>query len=182
MTNKTQQTTLAGGCFWCIQTALASLKGIIETTSGYMGGASQDATYRQVCTGKTGHAEVVQVRFDPELITYREILEVFFTLHDPTQLNRQGDDIGSQYRSAIFYHSLQQQQTAQAVLNQMAEDQTWPAPVVTEISPANDFYPGEKQHQDYYDNNSDNQYCQVIISPKLAKFRKTFSEKLMAVA
>ena len=182
MINKTQQTTLAGGCFWCIQTALSSLTGIVQARSGYMGGHSPAPTYESVCGGETGHAEVVQVSFDPELISYREILEVFFTLHDPTQLNRQGDDIGSQYRSAVFYHDDEQQQIASSVLTQMAHDQLWPAPVVTELSPAAKFYDGETYHQDYFNNNANNSYCQVVISPKLAKFRKTFVDKLKAVA
>ncbi|WDE12649.1 peptide-methionine (S)-S-oxide reductase MsrA [Thalassomonas haliotis] len=178
MTKALQQATLAGGCFWCIEAAYNSLVGIESAVSGYMGGKSQDATYEKVCKGDTGHAEVVQLTFDPTLISYREILEIFFALHNPTQLNRQGNDVGSQYRSAIFFHDAQQKQLADAIIKEIIRDEVWPDPVVTQLEPLSTFFSGEAYHQDYFRNNPENQYCQAVVSPKLAKFKQTFAAKL----
>ena len=175
---KQQLATLAGGCFWCIEGAFSQVVGILCATSGYMGGASTAPTYEEVCTGATGHAEVVQLNFDPALISYQEILEIFFTLHDPTQLNRQGNDIGSQYRSAVFYHDQSQKIIAEKIIQEMADDKIFEQAIVTQISPAQTFYSGENYHQNYVNNNPESQYCQAVVSPKLAKFRKTFVSKL----
>lgn len=176
--NSTQLATLAGGCFWCIESAFSQLQGIISATSGYMGGHVENPSYEAVCTGDTGHAEVVQLCFDTTMISFQEILEVFFTLHDPTQLNRQGNDIGSQYRSAIFYHDDAQKTIAEQMIKQMINEQLFTGDIVTQISAVESFYAGEDYHQDYFNNNPENQYCQAVVSPKLAKFRKTFVEKL----
>jgi len=178
MSKSTQQITLAGGCFWCIESAFNSIQGIISAVSGYMGGTPEQANYESICSGKTGHAEVVKLTFDPELINNREILEIFFALHDPSQLNRQGNDIGSQYRSAIFFHSNEQQSEALNIIKEINDDQIWLTPVVTEVVKAEEFYCGEDYHQDYFTNNPENQYCQAVVSPKLAKFKKTFASKL----
>jgi peptide-methionine (S)-S-oxide reductase len=178
MTKSSQQITLAGGCFWCIESAFNSLQGILSAVSGYMGGESEQPGYESVCSGTTGHAEVVQLNFDSELINTREILEVFFALHDPTQLNRQGNDVGSQYRSAIFFHDTEQEIAALQIIKEINADKMWPNPVVTEVVKVEKFYCGEEYHQDYFANNPESQYCQVVISPKLAKFKKTFASKL----
>jgi len=170
--------TLGGGCFWCLDAVLRDLRGVKGVVSGYIGGEAANPSYELVCTGTTGHAEVVQVTFDPEVISFRELLEVFFTIHDPTTLNRQGADSGTQYRSAIFYHSPEQQATAEAV---MADVQPlWDDPVVTEVAPLETFYPGEDYHQDYYRNNRGQSYCQVVIAPKVAKARREFLGKLQS--
>lgn len=177
--NKQLYATLAGGCFWCIEGAFSQIQGILSATSGYMGGSKSDIpSYEEVCTGETGHAEVVQLVFDPALISYQEILEIFFTLHDPTQLNRQGNDVGSQYRSAIFFHDINQQQIAEKIIKELIESNAFEQDIVTQISPAVTFHSGEDYHQDYFKNNPENQYCQAVVSPKLAKFRKTFVSKL----
>jgi peptide-methionine (S)-S-oxide reductase len=176
--NTTQLATLAGGCFWCIEGAFTQVKGIFSATSGYMGGQTVSPTYEEICTGETGHAEVVQLSFDPTLITYQEILEIFFTLHDPTQLNRQGNDIGTQYRSAIFYHDDSQKKIAETIIKEMTEEKTFDQEIVTQVCAIEVFYSGEEYHQDYVNNNPENQYCQAIVSPKLAKFRQTFVNKL----
>ncbi len=173
-----QVATLAGGCFWCIESAFNSIKGIVSATSGYMGGQSDNATYKQVCSGDTGHAEVVQLRFDSQVICYREILEIFFSLHNPTQLNRQGNDIGTQYRSEIFTHDSEQQDIAVKMIDEINEAQLFEQEIVTQVSPAVTFYSGEDYHQEYFKNNPENQYCQAVVSPKLAKFRATFVAKL----
>ncbi|NQZ25538.1 MAG: peptide-methionine (S)-S-oxide reductase MsrA [Colwellia sp.] len=173
-----QKTTLAGGCFWCIESAFNCVNGIISATSGYMGGQSDNASYKQVCAGDTGHAEVVQLQFDSQVISYREILEIFFSLHNPTQLNRQGNDIGSQYRSEIFTHDAQQEELALQIIAEISQEQLFDDPIVTKVSSAVIFYCGEDYHQEYFKNNSENQYCQAVVSPKLAKFRKTFVAKL----
>ena len=175
---KIQVATLAGGCFWCIEGAYNSVKGIESAISGYMGGENEQPTYEQVCKGDTGHAEVVQLHFDSEVITYRQILEIFFSLHNPTHLNRQGNDIGTQYRSEIFTHDDQQQQIAQEILTEISEGNLFDEPVVTRLSPITIFYPAEAYHQEYFKNNPENQYCQAVVSPKLAKFKKTFVAKL----
>jgi len=175
---KLQTTTLAGGCFWCIESAFSCVKGIVSAKSGYMGGESKEPTYKTVCAGNTGHAEVVQLQFDSEVINYREILEIFFSLHNPTQLNRQGNDIGTQYRSEVFTHDAQQQKIALAMLEEITQEKLFDDPIVTQVSPAVTFYCGEDYHQEYFKNNPENQYCQAVVSPKLAKFRKTFVAKL----
>jgi peptide-methionine (S)-S-oxide reductase len=178
-TNNNQDiATLAGGCFWCIESAFSQLQGIVSATSGYMGGTSKNPTYKEICSGNSGHAEVVQLVFDSALISYQEVLEIFFTLHDPTQLNRQGHDIGSQYRSAIFTHNKQQDEIAHKVIKGMLIAQMFAQEIVTQVGPADTFYPGEDYHQGYFNNNPENQYCQAVVSPKLAKFRKTFVSKL----
>ncbi|WP_286265087.1 peptide-methionine (S)-S-oxide reductase MsrA [Thalassotalea atypica] len=178
MTQKTQLITLAGGCFWCIEGAFNNVMGVVSTKSGYMGGQAIDATYKHVCTGTTAHAEVVQLSFDPTRITTREILEIFFSLHNPTQLNRQGNDVGPQYRSAVFYHNIEQKQAAEQIITEIEEDKIWPDTVVTEVVESLPFYPAESAHNNYYENNSESQYCQLVISPKLAKLRQTFASKL----
>ncbi|WP_284246578.1 peptide-methionine (S)-S-oxide reductase MsrA [Thalassotalea insulae] len=178
MTTTIEQATLAGGCFWCIEAAFNSLQGIVKAESGYMGGTTENPSYEQVCQGNSGHAEVVQLTFDSSKISYRDILEIFFALHDPTQLNRQGNDVGTQYRSAIFYHNQQQKIAAEQIIEQMTQEQTWEQPIVTEVVTLQKFYGGEQYHQGYFNNNPENQYCQAVVSPKLAKFRKKFAEKL----
>lgn len=170
--------TLAGGCFWCVEAVFDDLRGVHDVVSGYMGGAVQNPTYRQVCEGTTGHAEVVQVAFDPAEVSFREILEVFFTVHDPTTLNRQGADIGTQYRSAVFTHSPEQAQTARAVIAELDAQGVWDAPIVTEVTEASTFWPAEDYHQEYFANNPRQPYCQAVVAPKVAKFRKTFLERL----
>lgn len=175
MENRREVATLGGGCFWCLEAVYDEVQGVYKVVSGYAGGEVENPSYRQVTTGSTGHAEVVQLTYDPDEISFREILEIFFVIHDPTTLNRQGADVGTQYRSVIFYHDEEQRETAQEVLAQVAE--AWDDPIVTELSPVPAFYPAEDYHQDYYENNPAQPYCQVVIRPKLAKFRKTFSEK-----
>ena len=170
--------TLAGGCFWCIESAFSQLKGITSTTSGYMGGSTIKPTYEEVCSGETGHAEVVQLAFERTMISYQEILEIFFTLHDPTQLNRQGNDVGTQYRSAIFYHNELQYAIAKKTLKTMRDEQVFKQEIVTHIGPVDVFYAGEDYHQNYFNTNPENQYCQAVVSPKLTKFRQTFINKL----
>lgn len=170
--------TLAGGCFWCIEGAFNSVKGIITAKSGYMGGHSVAPTYQEVCSGSSGHAEVVQLHFDKQVISYREILEIFFSLHNPTQLNRQGNDIGTQYRSEIFTHNVEQKVLAEQMITEINQQQLFDDVVVTKVSPAVTFYCAEDYHQAYFKNNPENQYCQAVVSPKLAKFRKTFISKL----
>lgn len=173
-----QIATLAGGCFWCIESAFNMVNGIISAKPGYMGGHTTAPTYEEVCTGKSGHAEVVQLEFDSSVISYREILEVFFSLHNPTQLNRQGNDIGTQYRSEVFTHDAQQQEVALAIIEEINQEQLFDDSIVTQVSPAVTFYCGEDYHHNYFKNNPENQYCQAVVSPKLAKFRKTFVAKL----
>jgi peptide-methionine (S)-S-oxide reductase len=170
--------TLAGGCFWCLEAAFAELRGVEQVRSGYAGGSVPHPTYEQVCTGRTGHAEAVQITFDPAGISYADLLDVFFVIHDPTTRNRQGADIGTQYRSAIFYHSPEQQVAAQRAIAQLDAAKLWGAPVVTEVVPLEAFYPAEDDHRDYYARNPNQGYCQVVIAPKVAKVRKQFFEKL----
>ena len=174
----TELATLAGGCFWCLDAVYRDLRGVEQVVSGYMGGQTANPSYELVCTGTSGHAEVVQIKFDPDTISYRELLEVFFTIHDPTTLNRQGADSGSQYRSAIFYHSQEQKTTAEEVIAKVQP--LWDNPIVTEVAQADRFYPGEDYHQDYFNNNSNQPYCLAVIEPKVAKARATFLEKLKA--
>jgi peptide-methionine (S)-S-oxide reductase len=172
--------TLGGGCFWCLEAAFQQLRGVERVQSGYAGGDTPTPTYEEVCSGTTGHAEVVQVRFDPKAITYRELLEVFFTIHDPTQLNRQGNDVGTQYRSVIFVHNDAQREEAHRVIDRVAAAGLWSGPIVTEITPLETFYPAEGYHDDYYVRNPTQPYCQVIVAPKVAKVRSTFFDKLRA--
>lgn len=171
-------TTLAGGCFWCLEAIFDDLRGVEDVVSGYAGGHVANPTYRQVCDGRTGHAEVVQITFDPAVISFGELLEVFFALHDPTTLNRQGADVGPQYRSAIFYHTPEQQATAEAVIAELNAAGVYGKPIVTEVTAASTFYPAEDYHQEYYVNNTNQPYCRVVISPKVAKLRKNFAAKL----
>ena len=170
--------TLGGGCFWCIEAVFAEIRGVEDVKPGYSGGSAKDATYRRVCTGRTGHAEVVQIVFDPEVITYREILEIFFHVHDPTTPNRQGADVGTQYRSVIFYHDEGQRATAQEVMSEVESSGVWGGPLVTELSPFQAFYQAEDYHDDYYENHRNQPYCRVVIDPKLSKLRKNFEDKL----
>lgn len=168
--------TLAGGCFWCLEAVYDELNGVKRVVSGYAGGDVPDPSYEQVCTGNTGHAEVVQIEYDPDVVSYRDLLEVFFTIHDPTQLNRQGADVGTQYRSAIFYHNEEQKQAAEKIISELEEDEVYAKPIVTEVTPLDTFYAAEDYHQDYYANNPTQPYCMVVVAPKLAKFRKKFAE------
>src|SRR5918996_41101 len=170
--------TLAGGCFWCLDAAFRLLKGVTKVESGYAGGTRPNPTYEQVCTGTTGHAEVAQVTFDPSIITYRDLLDVFFTIHDPTQLNRQGADVGTQYRSAIFPHSDEQRAEAERAIAELEASGAWDAPIVTPIEPLPKFYPAETYHQDYFARNARQPYCQAVIAPKIAKLRKKHFERL----
>lgn len=174
----TAQATFAGGCFWCIEAAFARLSGVSEVISGYMGGSNATANYRAVCTGTTGHAEVVQLRFDPAVISYEVLLQVFFTLHDPTTLNRQGNDVGTQYRSEIFVHDESQLLAAQQFIKNVQPE--FSAPIVTAISRASTFYPAEAYHQDYFNQNPQQPYCAYLIAPKLAKFSQLFQQYLKA--
>jgi len=170
--------TLAGGCFWCLEAVYDELKGVDGVVSGYSGGTVPNPSYEMVCTGTTGHAEVVQVTFDPRVIAYKEILEVFFAIHDPTTLNRQGPDVGTQYRSAIFYHTPEQKMTAEHVIAELDAAHIWDNPIVTELKPFEKFYPAEGYHEEYFRRNPGQPYCRLIIAPKVAKFRKQFLDKL----
>ncbi|HLU11818.1 MAG TPA: peptide-methionine (S)-S-oxide reductase MsrA [Oceanobacillus sp.] len=170
--------TLAGGCFWCLEAVYDELKGVEDVVSGYTGGHVPNPTYRAVCTGDTGHAEAVQITFDPSVISYGDLLDVFFTIHDPTTLNRQGNDIGTQYRSAIFYHSPEQKAVAEQKIAEAAN--SWEKPIVTELKPIDTFYPAEDYHQEYFANNPYQPYCLAVVAPKVAKARKTFYQKLKA--
>ena len=169
---------LGGGCFWCLEAVYDELEGVHKVVSGYEGGQLDHPTYQQVCSGQTGHAEVVRVFFDPAVVTFAEILDVFFTIHDPTTLNRQGADVGTQYRSVIFYHDPLQRETAEKKIAALNAADIWPNPIVTEVAAASTFYPAEEYHQDYFVNNSTQPYCQVVINPKLAKFRKKYAARL----
>jgi peptide-methionine (S)-S-oxide reductase len=172
--------TLGGGCFWCLEAVFEQLRGVSKVESGYTGGRVPNPTYHQVCTSTTDHAEVVQVTFDPTQIGYADLLDVFFTTHDPTTLNRQGADVGTQYRSAIFWHNAQQQEIAARRIAELNAAGIWNAPIVTQLEPLDTFYRAEDYHQGYYRDNPGQAYCQVVISPKVAKLRKQFAEKLRA--
>lgn len=180
MSGRREVGTLGGGCFWCLEAVFEQLRGVEQVVSGYAGGTVPHPTYEQVCSGTTGHAEVVQVTFDPDVIAYRELLEVFFTIHDPTTLNRQGPDVGTQYRSVIFTHSPTQQATAQEVIAALTAARVFPGPIVTEVRPFEAFYPAEPYHQQYYRRHPDQAYCRLVIAPKVAKFRKAFLDRLKA--
>lgn len=171
-------TTLGGGCFWCIEAAFDELHGVESAESGYMGGKTPTPSYEAVCTGRTGHAEVVQVTFDPAVVAFRDLLHVFFAVHDPTTLNRQGNDVGTQYRSVIFYHSPDQETAAQDLIAALTADNVFHAPIVTEVSPAQTFYRAEDYHQHYFVRNPAQPYCAYLIAPKIAKFRRQFASKL----
>jgi peptide-methionine (S)-S-oxide reductase len=170
--------TLGGGCFWCLEAVFKDLKGVESVVSGYAGGHVDHPTYEQVCGGRTGHAEVVQISFDPAVISYRDLLDVFFTIHDPTTRDRQGADVGPQYRSIILYHSPEQKTAAEQAIADLDAKRVWHAPIVTEVVPLERFYPGEDYHQDYFEQNPRQRYCQIVIAPKVAKFRKEFLAKL----
>ena len=170
--------TLAGGCFWCLEAVFDELKGVVSVESGYSGGKAQDPSYAQVCDGDTGHAEVVQVTFDPLVLTYNDLLTVFFSIHDPTTLNRQGADAGTQYRSAIFYHDEAQKETAEQVIRKIEDAGIWEAPIVTEVTPFDKFYLAEDYHQEYFAHNSFQPYCRAVIAPKVSKFRKQYVDRL----
>ena len=178
--SRTEVATLGGGCFWCLEAVYQELRGVERVESGYSGGDVPNPTYRQVCSETTGHAEVVQVTFDPDEVSYKDILEVYFTIHDPTTLNRQGADVGPQYRSVIFYHDEDQKRTAEEVISGLEAEGIWNNPIVTEVAPFDEFYVAEDYHQNYFRNNGFQPYCQVIIAPKVAKFRKEYLERLKA--
>src|ERR687896_2134144 len=170
--------TLGGGCFWCLEAVYQELRGVEKVESGYSGGHVPKPTYRAVCSETTGHAEVVQVTFDPSVVSYKDILEVYFTIHDPTTLNRQGADVGTQYRSVIFYHSLEQKATAEQLIKELESEKVWPGRIVTQIVPFEAFYVAEDYHQEYYRLNGQQPYCQIVIAPKMAKLRTLYRERL----
>jgi peptide-methionine (S)-S-oxide reductase len=170
--------TLGGGCFWCTEAVFDDLRGVSSVESGYSGGTVPNPSYEQVCTGRTGHAEVVQVTFDPKIVSYEDILGIFFTIHDPTTLNRQGNDSGTQYRSVIFYHDEDQKKSAEKVIKEIASAKIWDDPIVTELSPFVAFYKAEDYHQEYFASNPNQGYCRVVIAPKVAKFRNHYRDKL----
>jgi peptide-methionine (S)-S-oxide reductase len=174
----TELATVGGGCFWCLEAVFDQVKGVESVESGYMGGGRPNPTYEAVCTGTTGYAEIIQMRFDPSVISFGEILEIFFGTHDPTTLNRQGNDSGTQYRSAIFYHSPEQEATAKEVIEKLTTDQLFDTPIVTEVVPASTFYMAEQYHQEYFSQNPSQPYCAYLIGPKIAKFRQQFTDKL----
>jgi peptide-methionine (S)-S-oxide reductase len=173
-----QTATLAGGCFWCLEAVFDELKGVESVESGYSGGQVANPSYRDVCTGQTGHAEVVQVKFDPDVLSYRDLLNVFFGIHDPTTLNRQGADTGTQYRSAIYYHDNEQKAAAEQLIKELNEQHIWDKPIVTEVSKFDKFYIAEDYHQEYFVNNPYQPYCMAVVAPKVTKFRKHFMERL----
>jgi peptide-methionine (S)-S-oxide reductase len=180
MTSQTRPevATLAGGCFWCIEAVFEQIEGVLRVESGYTGGTTENPTYKQVCTGTTGHAEVAQITFDPAKLSYREVLEIFFAFHDPTTMNRQGGDVGTQYRSAIFHHDARQKAEAEAVVRELTSARTFGAPIVTEIAPLGPYYSAEQYHQGYYRQNSDQPYCRAVIAPKVAKLRSKYASRL----
>jgi peptide-methionine (S)-S-oxide reductase len=177
MTGATETATLGGGCFWCLDAVFRGMHGIREVTCGYAGGHQPHPTYREVCSGTTGHAEVVQVVFDPGIISYRELLEIFFTIHDPTTRDRQGGDVGPQYRSIILHHSPDQQTTARQVMERVGGQEMWAAPLVTQVEPLEEFFPAEPEHQDYFARNPHTGYCQAVVAPKVAKARSAFAHR-----
>ncbi|MBM3345178.1 MAG: peptide-methionine (S)-S-oxide reductase MsrA [Betaproteobacteria bacterium] len=177
-TTETELATLAGGCFWCLEAVYDEMRGVLSVESGYMGGANPNPTYEQVCSGTTGHAEVVRIRFDPAVTSFGELLEVFFVIHDPTTLNRQGNDAGTQYRSAVFFHSAEQRQTTEDLIAQLTREKVWPSPIVTQVVPAEKFWIAEGYHQEYFARNPNQGYCAFVVAPKVQKFRKHFLSKL----
>jgi len=181
-TNNHAVATLGGGCFWCLEAVYERVEGVTTVTSGYAGGHVPNPSYRQVCNGTTGHAEVVQLEYDPAVITYRDLLEIFFTIHDPTTKNRQGADVGPQYRSIILYHDADQQSTAKAVIDELEAERMFDDSIVTEVEPLDTFYRAEAHHQNYYENNSGQPYCQAVIAPKVSKLRKKHADRLKTPA
>ena len=178
MEKELKKATLGGGCFWCTEAVYKELKGVVDVVPGYSGGNIKNPAYREVCTGRTGHAEVVQISYNPEVVSYKEILEVFFMTHDPTTLNRQGNDVGTQYRSAVFYHDEYQKETAEEVIRYFEKENIYNQPIVTEVAPFETFYKAEDYHKDYFERNEDQPYCQFIVAPKVAKFKKIFKNKM----
>ena len=178
MEKRTETATLAGGCFWCLEAAFERLQGVVRVIPGYVGGQAANPSYRDVCGGTTGHAEAVQITFDPDAISFREMLEIFFSIHDPTTLNSQGADVGTQYRSAIFYHTPEQKLEAERIISELEASGVWAQPMVTEVRPLAEFYPAEEYHHHYYRRNPEQGYCQVVIAPKMAKFHQKFAAKL----
>ncbi|MFW9906648.1 MAG: peptide-methionine (S)-S-oxide reductase MsrA [Candidatus Thorarchaeota archaeon] len=179
--NKNEIATLGGGCFWCLEAVYQDIQGVETVISGYSGGKIVNPSYEAVCSGTTGHAEVVQITFNPKLISFKEILKIFFTTHDPTQLNRQGNDVGSQYRSVIFYHSEQQEEEARNIIHELEKDAIWPDPIVTEVTAFTEFFPAEEYHQEYFKKNPNQPYCQFIILPKMKKLREKYANKLKPI-
>lgn len=175
---KTETATFAAGCFWCVEEQFKQLNGVLSVTSGYTGGTTENPTYEQVSGGNTNHAEACNIVFDPAIISYKDLLEAFFVTHDPTQLNRQGNDVGTQYRSAVFYHNEEQKQLTEFYIDQLNEEKAYNKPVVTQVAPFKKFYKAEDYHQNYYENNADQAYCRLVVKPKVDKFRKAFSSKL----
>jgi peptide-methionine (S)-S-oxide reductase len=180
MSQQKETATLAGGCFWCLEAVYDQLKGVSSVESGYAGGSVQNPSYEQVCTGRTGHAEVIQITYDPQVVSFKDLLDVFFTIHDPTTLDRQGNDVGTQYRSAIFYHSPEQKAVAEQTIAEVNNQHVWKNPIVTQVAPLEKFYPAEAYHQEYFVNHGSQPYCRVVIEPKVSKFRKHYMEKLKA--
>ena len=178
MKEQYETATFGGGCFWCVEAIFERVNGVLEVVSGYSGGSVTDPDYRQVTSGTTGHAEVVQIRYDPDLVSYLELLEIFFRTHDPTTLNRQGADVGTQYRSIVLYHSEEQYALAKEVIQELDSGDIWYDPIVTELKPFEKFYPAEAYHQEYFENNPNQGYCRLVIQPKVEKFEKIFKEKL----
>ena len=176
--NDLETATLAAGCFWCVEAVFDDLKGVEDVVSGYSGGRTENPTYRQVCDGNTGHAEVAEIKFDPDEVSFKDILRVFFAVHDPTTLNRQGNDVGTQYRSAIFYHNDEQKRDAEEVIDEVTKEGVYDAPIVTEVVPFEKFWPAEDYHQEYFANNPNQPYCMAVVAPKVAKFRKKFVDRL----
>jgi peptide-methionine (S)-S-oxide reductase len=170
--------TLAGGCFWCLEAVYDEVKGVDSVESGYMGGRKPTPSYEEVCSGETGHAEVVQITFDPKAVSYKELLEVFFVIHDPTTLDRQGNDVGTQYRSAIFYHSPEQKRIAEQTIRELESQKLFDTRIVTQVVPAEPFYPAENYHQEYFQRNQGQPYCQFVVAPKVTKFRRKFLDKV----
>ena len=178
MNGKLETATLAGGCFWCLEAVFDELRGVESVESGYAGGQKENPSYREVCNGTTGHAEVVQVKFDPAVLSYKDLLNVFFAIHDPTTLNRQGADVGTQYRSAIFHHDKAQKRTAEELIAELNAQHIWDKPIVTQVAPFDKFYVAEDYHQEYFANNPLQPYCMAVVAPKVSKFRKHFMDKL----
>ena len=176
--NDLETATLAAGCFWCVEAVLDDLNGVEDVVSGYSGGHTENPTYREVCDGTTGHAEVAQIKFDPNVISFKDVLRVFFSVHDPTTMNRQGNDVGTQYRSAIFYHDDKQKQDAEEVIKEIIDEGIYDGPIVTEVTPFEKFWPAENYHQEYFLNNPSQPYCTAIVAPKVRKFRQKFADRL----
>ena len=173
-----EKATFGAGCFWCVEAIFQNLEGVDLVISGYTGGQLDNPTYQQICTGTTGHAEVTQITYDPEIISFKELLEIFWTTHDPTTINRQGNDVGAQYRSAVFYHNQDQKEEAEKMMGLLEESHIWPNPMVTELSPIEIFYPAEDYHQNYFNEHGEQPYCQIVIKPKVEKLKKLFGNKI----